>query len=410
MRHQHIRWLSVAAAFALSACGGDNGPKEIGPPAQIVVTGGAPQSVRANTVAPTNIQVSVRDANGRGVPGVTVTFTIVSGGGSWETTPSPSVTAVTDASGTATAPAFRLGKSAVPQVIRAEAAGVVKDDITLTVLSSYNITVRFYGDPMSAQQQALFTNAAARLSAIVTGDIIDADARNSTINPSQCGVEGQPNLNELIDDVLIFAAITSIDGNGQVLAQAGPCLVRQGSPAHTAVGVMEFDSADLGLLTQGGSLQDVITHEMLHVLGVGTLWTDRGILSGAGTADPRYTGTFGIQGCQAVGGSVACLSSVPVEGTGGEGTRDSHWRESTFNTELMTGFLDSGVNPISAITVGALRDLGFVVNTDAADPYTIFLNAFRTQASLVAPAPAWENTLRPIGVLDNGRVIPMRPR
>lgn len=408
MRHPSIRWLSVAAALALSACK-DNGPSELGPPAQIVVTAGAPQSIRANTVAPTNIQVSVRDANGRGVPGVTVTFTIVSGGGSWETTPSPSVTAVTDANGTATAPPFRLGKSAVPQVIRAEAAGVVKDDITLTVLSSYNITVRFYGDPMSAQQQALFTNAAARISGIITGDIIDADARNSSINPSQCGVEGQPNLNELIDDVLIFAAITAIDGSGKVLAQAGPCLVRQGTSPHTAVGVMEFDSADLGLLTQGGSLQDVITHEMMHVLGVGTLWTDRGLLSGAGTADPRYTGTFGIQGCQAVGGNIACLSSVPVENTGGQGTQDSHWRESTFNTELMTGFLDSGVNPISALTVGALRDLGFVVNTDAADPYTIFLNAIRTEASLVAPAAPWENTLRPIGVLENGRVTPLRP-
>lgn len=410
MRIRPIRWLAGAALLIGSACK-DNGPEGVGPPSQIVVVAGAPQAARANTIPTTALQVSVRDANNKGVPGITVTFTIVSGGGAWEGTTATSVTAQTDANGTATAPSFRMGKSAVPLVIRAEASGIVKDDITLSVQTSYAITVRFYGDPMSAQQQALFTSAAARISGIIIGDIIDADARNSTINPSQCGVEGQPNLNEIIDDVLIFAAITAIDGNGQVLAQAGPCLVRQGANPHTAVGVMEFDSADLGLLTQGGNLQDVITHEMFHVLGVGTLWTDRNLLVGAGTADPRYSGTFGTQGCQAVGGTIACAATVPVENTGGSGTRDSHWRESTFNTELMTGFLDSGVVPISALTVGSLRDIGFTVNDAAADPYTIFANVpLRALALSSGSLPAWENIRQPVGVLENGRVLPLRSR
>jgi hypothetical protein len=287
---------------------------------------------------------------------------------------------------------------------------VTKDDITAQVQTSYDIEVRFWGGTMTAEQQALFTNAAARISAIVTGDIIDADARGGSVNPSQCGVTGQPNLNEIIDDVLIYASIRSIDGQGQILAQAGPCFVRATATGdHTAVGIMQFDSADLATLTAGGNLQDVITHEMLHVLGIGTLWEDRNFVTDTGTVNPRYTGANAIAGCQATGGNVACAATVPVENQGGEGTRDAHWRETTFNTEIMTGFLDAAT-PISLMTIGALEDLGFVVNDAAADTYTIFLNALRADLGSSRPRPAWENIMRPVGVLEKGRVIPARPR
>jgi hypothetical protein len=408
MRNSSVRSL-VLAAVTVAACKGEpNDPGEIGPPASIVVVAGAPQNARANTELSTPIQVSVRDADGQGVPNQTVTFSIIAGGGSLAggvTT----ATATTNANGTATAPAWRLGKSAVAQTMRAEAGTVTKDDINATVQTSYQITVRFFGDPMSATQQALFTNAAARISGVITGDIVDADARGGTIDPAQCGVTGQNNLNEIIDDVLIYAAITAIDGAGKVLAQAGPCLIRStGTGVHTAVGVMQFDSADLGNLSSGGSLQDVITHEMLHVVGIGTLWEDRNLIVDAGTLNPRYTGAQGIAGCQAVGGNVACATSVPVENDGGEGTADAHWREATFNTEIMTGFLDAS-SPISAMTIGALADLGFIVNNADNDTYTIFLNAFRANIG-GSPRTAWENVLRPIGVLENRRVTLRSPR
>ena len=44
---------------------------------------------------------------------------------------------------------------------------------------------------------------------------------------------------------------------------------------------------------------------------------------------------------------------------GGPGTRLSHWRESVLNNELMTGFLNLGENPLSRITAGSMRDLGY---------------------------------------------------
>jgi len=409
MRIPSRRWVFVLSALFASACR-DNGPGEIGPPAQINIVAGSPQSALANTELSTPIQVAVQDANGQGVPNVTVTFTVIAGGGSFPGG-AVSATATTDGSGVATAPAWRLGKSALPQTMRAQADGITRD-ISANVQTGYNIEVRFWGPAMTTDQQTLFTNAAARISAIVTGDIIDADARGGSINASQCGVEGQPNLNEIIDDVLIYASIRTIDGQGRVLAQAGPCFVRGTSTGdHTAVGIMQFDAADLNTLTAGGNLQDVITHEMMHVLRIGTLWTDpdRNLVMDTGTTNPRYTGSNGITGCRTVGGTIACATTVPVENEGGEGTSDSHWRESVFNTEIMTGFLDTST-PISLMTIGSLEDLGFVVNEAAADAYTIFVNALRAELRLSTPPPVWENILRPVGVLENGRITPVRPR
>ena len=42
-----------------------------------------------------------------------------------------------------------------------------------------------------------------------------------------------------------------------------------------------------------------------------------------------------------------------------------HFRESVFGNELLTGFLNEGANPISAVTVGSLQDLGYGVNYNA---------------------------------------------
>ena len=406
MRMTPGRWLLAAAALLASACR-DNGPDEIGPPTQIVVVG-TTQSALANTELASPIQVTVQDADGQGVPDVTVTFTITAGGGSFAGV-GLSATATTNASGVATAPAWRLGKSAVAQRMRAQADGVTKDDILAIVQTGYNIDVRFWGAAMTAEQRAWFTNAAARISAVVVGDIIDAIGGGA--DPAQCGVTGQPPINETIDDVLIYASIRSIDGQGKILARAGPCFLRgEANSSHTAVGIMEFDSADLDFLAGEGSMENVIMHEMLHVVGIGTLWGEHDLLVDAGGADPRYTGAAAIQACQATGGSTACASSVPVEDQGEAGSRDSHWRESTFNTELMTSAFDSGINEFSLMTIGGLEDIGYVVNSNAADVYMVAVNALRTQLGLAAPMPAWENVIRPVGVLENGRVTPVRPR
>jgi hypothetical protein len=63
------------------------------------------------------------------------------------------------------------------------------------------------------------------------------------------------------------------------------------------------------------------------------------------------------------------LKRVPLENTGGAGTADSHWRETIFRNELMSGFVAAPGNPLSRVTAGSLQDLGYTVDLSAAEPF-----------------------------------------
>jgi hypothetical protein len=132
---------------------------------------------------------------------------------------------------------------------------------------------------------------------------------------------------------------------------------------------MAFDTADLKKMEQDGTLNDVITHEMGHVLGIGTIWTNKNLLKGAGTSNPTFTGAAASKEFGKLKGTSS--TAVPVENIGGPGTRDSHWRESVFRNELMTGFVGAANNPLSRMTVASLQDLGYVVDFNAAEPYSL---------------------------------------
>ncbi len=149
-------------------------------------------------------------------------------------------------------------------------------------------------------------------------------------------------------------------------AKPAPTGIRTGSFLPYS-GIMQFDTADLADLEAAGRLVDVITHEMGHVLGFGTVWTDLGLLTGAGTNDPEFIGAGAVTEYNAAFGLNA--TSVPVENTGGPGTADAHWRESVFHNELMTGWLDPGVNVLSRMTAASMGDLGYQVNVAAAALY-----------------------------------------
>ena len=156
---------------------------------------------------------------------------------------------------------------------------------------------------------------------------------------------------------------------GGILGQAGPTRLRSGS-LLPATGIMEFDIGDLARMEADGSLLNVIIHEMGHVLGIGTIWSLKNLLVGAGTANPRFTGTNATREFATLIGATA-PTPVPVANTGGAGTRDGHWRESVFGNELMTGFLNPGSNPLSRVTIGSLEDLGYAVNYNAADNFVL---------------------------------------
>ncbi len=133
-------------------------------------------------------------------------------------------------------------------------------------------------------------------------------------------------------------------------------------------------------------VDELLAHEIGHVLGIGILWDDNGVyVNGTG----RYTGQYGLAAYRAEFDPSATY--VPVELAGSAGTQNSHWdqlmRSSSqegnpsdpwsldprvditdllgrdLGLELMTGAIDPdfGEPFLSDFTVQSLRDLGFTV-------------------------------------------------
>jgi Leishmanolysin len=252
--------------------------------------------------------------------------------------------------------------------------------------SQFTITIRF-GDGLTPKQRTAFKQAANRWSRVIVGDL----------PPVNVG-------GELIDDVLILASGTAIDGPGKILGQAGPTHLRPKSAGAAAFlparGTMEFDTADLAAMERDGTLGDVITHEMGHVLGIGTVWDKKGLLKGAGTANPTFVGKSAQDALGALNvkaGKPGGAKPVPVENSGGLGTRDSHWRESVFKKELMTGFVADAKNPLSVLTVASLQDLGYVVDMNAAEPYQLpDLMAMAINGELNTPTVSIDSMVLPV--------------
>jgi len=237
---------------------------------------------------------------------------------------------------------------------------IIGDSLSPLPLTPFNIDVRFIGG-LSQSQQAIFIEAAQRWSEAIVGDV-----------PS-FSVDG-----EVIDDLLILAEGATIDGPGQILGQAGPTHVRPDSRIPLK-GIMRFDAADLDQMEQSGELLDVIIHEMGHVLGIGTLWSEMSLIAGSGSDDPLFIGPSAMREYSRLLGTTDPIA-IPVANTGGAGTREGHWREVTFDTELMTGFDDPGRNAMSRMTIASLQDLGYQVNIDAADVYSLPLRVLSIES------------------------------
>jgi hypothetical protein len=366
----------------------------------LVIQAGMNQRALAGTALPAPIIVALHDQSGQTMAGQTATFTVTAGGGFLSNS-----TGQRNGDGTFTAPTWTLGKSNVPQQMQATVDGKTSV-VDASVQTDYTIIVRFFGRALSTEQQALFTSAAERVTAIIVGRLPVGIVSGADV--ADCTGTTIPPLTGTIAGLAIYASLDSIDGPQKILAQAGPCFVRTQQDYRTVIGVMQLDSADVARLMTSGALQELIIHERLHVVGFGTLWEVNGLVINSGTPAAAYSGPGGIGGCQAVGGTVTCASSVPIENCGadappncGPGSLEAHWREATFRSELMTGFQNSGGNPLSVMTIRSFEDLNYTVNTAAADLYTIFIGsqmATATAPSFATASGPWE------------RPLPVRPK
>lgn len=106
-----------------------------GPARRMVPSGGNGQSAIAGQAAPNPLAVFILDQYNNGVPGVAVTWTVISGGGS--VSPAASVT---DFLGVATT-TFTTGSASGSQTARASATGLVGSPITFTVTATSGIAL-----------------------------------------------------------------------------------------------------------------------------------------------------------------------------------------------------------------------------------------------------------------------------
>ncbi|MBX7119258.1 MAG: Ig-like domain-containing protein [Gemmatimonadaceae bacterium] len=347
----------------------------LGVPTSAVIVAGEAQTAPPG-VAPVAPRIRVLDEGGQGVPNVTVTFATVPGIGSVT-----GGSTTTDASGFAQVGSWTLatGANVLTATVSGLASPVIFSGTGKNSTSGFDISLRFATVPTANQLQT-FSDAAARWESIITADLVGVP-----LNQAAGTCNSATAINETIDDVVIVVRLEPIDGAGAVLGSAGPCFVRSSTttPASQAfipiLGSMRFDTADLANLEAAGSFGAVILHEMGHVLGIGTIWSSKGLLqlpsptTGTGN-DTHFSGTAAIAAFNTVGGSTYTGGNkVPVENNqGGAGTRNSHWRESVLQNELMTGFLNSGsANPLSVLTIASLQDLGYTVNTAAADAFFV---------------------------------------
>ena len=202
----------------------------------------------------------------------------------------------------------------------------------------------YLDDNVSASQKVLIQQAADRWSEVIVGDLSD-----------------QVSGGLFIDDLLVEVTTTTVDGSFGTLGFAGPREFRSSADGGLPIrAAMTLDIEDIDRMETGGSLVDLVIHELGHALGTGTLWDSFGLVTSG--SDPTFTGANAVAQYQAIFNTAA--TSIPLDG-------DSHWDEAVFGTEVLTPTLSGGAtNEISMVTVGSMEDLGYVVHYGAADDYT----------------------------------------
>lgn len=237
--------------------------------------------------------------------------------------------------------------------------------------TSFNIELVSCGSTPSLD--TVFIRAAQTWSSVITGDLLDFEMPPGTETECLADFDGEPVMTcGHIDDIIIGYSVGPVDGLGGQLGAAGPVYTRgQEWPRHRELpitGWMQFDEADLN---SNSAAFTIVLHEMAHVLGFGTIWSELkllstrncGALSEAGIVRPmpRFLGQAAARMLKRINYTAGI--QAPIEHEGGKGHACHHWSERHLSSELMTTYLSNdGYNPISVLTASAFADMGYKVD------------------------------------------------
>ncbi|GGO60542.1 Leishmanolysin [Roseovarius pacificus] len=203
----------------------------------------------------------------------------------------------------------------------------------------FNIELLFDGLWTDAQKAAL-ANAAEAISDFITGDL-----------PSHNG----------IDDIRITVTKAAIDGDGGAWATGGPRSLRSDSYLPST-GVLTFDEADVDALDSKGLWEDLATHEMMHALGFGTLFSTLGLVEQI-DGQMRFTGANAIEAYNSEFADIASGDSLSDQGVQLDSS-GAHWHDGTFTKELLTPYLRYSGNYMSEMSIAAMEDIGYETTYD----------------------------------------------
>ena len=173
-------------------------------------------------------------------------------------------------------------------------------------------------------------------------------------------------VSQFITGVRVLIRVDSI--KAAIAARGGPCAIRaSGLPL---LGTVEINAYYLATYSDR-KLDDLILHEVAHVLGIGSIWgrgTLAGLVSGdSASSDPIFVGPNALTAFGKLGGSARFIGRpIPLEFS-----ILGHWRPSAFSGEVMSPFLSVDPQPLSSVTVAALKDMGWNVELEAYEEYQL---------------------------------------
>lgn len=235
---------------------------------------------------------------------------------------------------------------------------------------AFDFTLRFLDDQFSDSHQAAIIAAARRWEEVVIGDLPEYGAG---IGPSRCSRfirQGTPAYLQPIDDVLVDFIVSGEDdpgkqiGNVRFLARALTCVKR--GTQQGIYGVVQFEERFLQNDSGSEFFYQVSLHELAHILGLVPRQAVRNPFSNR----PTFVGSHALEQFHQLGG----VGDIPVQSCYADqdslirdcGGAHGHWDAQVFPREVLT---NGGL--ISPVSVGALMDLGYEVDLNAADPFTL---------------------------------------